>query len=129
VADRFLDGQLIDGGISVVGNTLLHIGRLAEDPAVISSAMERNAMTALYDHFRRTFAVTIIDCPPSDGVSDLIALARHADGVVLLVQAGRTRAQMAARLRDMIRDAGGRVLGVVLNRRHNHNPDLLYKLI
>jgi Mrp family chromosome partitioning ATPase len=129
VADRFLEGQLIDGGISVVGNSLLHIGRLAEDPAVISSAMERNAMAALYDHLRHTYAMTIIDCPPSDGVSDLIALARHADGVVLLVQAGRTRAQLAARVRDMIRDAGGRVLGVVLNRRRNHIPGMLYKLI
>ena len=129
MADRFLDGQTIDGGVSMVGNSLLHVGRLADDPAVISSAMERNGMAALYEHFRSTYGFTIIDCPPSDGVSDLIALARHADGVVLLVEAGRTRTQLAARVRDMVKDAGGRVLGVVLNRRRNYIPDALYKLI
>ncbi len=129
IADRFLDGQVIDGGVSAVGNSLLHVGRLAEDPAVIASAMERNSMAALYEHLRSTFAITVIDCPASDRASAMISLARHADGVVLLVEAGRTRAQLAARVRDMITDAGGRVLGVVLNRRRNYIPETLYKLI
>jgi Mrp family chromosome partitioning ATPase len=129
VADRALDGRPIDGAVAPIGNTVLHVGLLAEDPATITNATERNAVAALYEQFRGEYAITIIDCPPIEQAPDMVALSRHADGVVMLIEAGRTRAPIAMRARDMIADAGGRVIGVVLNKRRDYIPDFLYRLL
>ncbi len=47
--------------------------------------------------------------------ADALLLARHADGVLLVVVPGRTTAAAASRARDALRTAGGRILGVVLD--------------
>ena len=129
IADRHLDGRPIEPAFAPIGNSPLHVGLLADDPAAITSATERQSMAALYTHFRRNFAVTIVDCPPLADAPDMVALSRHADGVVLLVEAGRTRGPVVSRARDMIADAGGRVLGVALNKRRDYIPDFIYRLL
>ncbi len=47
--------------------------------------------------------------------ADALLLARHADGVLLVVVPGRTTAAAATRARDALRSAGGHILGVVLD--------------
>ena len=64
--------------------------------------------TSHYDH-------VIIDTPPILSVSDSLALAREADGVVLVVRAGRTPRKALLRSRDLLLRMQARVLGVVLN--------------
>jgi len=49
------------------------------------------------------------------------------DGVVLVVRAGRTNREVAGRALDTVRQVGGKVLGVVLNRREFPIPDFLYR--
>jgi capsular exopolysaccharide synthesis family protein len=61
-----------------------------------------------YDH-------VIIDTPPILSVSDSLALAREADGVILVVRAGRTPKKALLRSRDLLVRMQSRVLGVVLN--------------
>lgn len=50
-----------------------------------------------------------------------------ADGVVLVVRAGRTNRAIAGRACDTVRRAGGEILGVVLNRRRFPIPDFIYR--
>lgn len=49
------------------------------------------------------------------------------DGVVLVIRAGKTNRQVASRACDTVRQVGGRILGVVLNRREFPIPEFLYK--
>ena len=79
--------------------TLLHSGRLAE---IVKTCR------GLYD-------MVIIDTPPMMTMADARVIARHGDGVVLVVRANKTS-------RDSLRDAcrrfsedGTRVLGAILN--------------
>ena len=79
--------------------TLLHSARLGEIVKICRG---------LYD-------VVIVDTPPMMTMADARVIARHADGVVLVVRATRTS-------RDSLRDAyrrfsedGTRVLGAILN--------------
>jgi capsular exopolysaccharide synthesis family protein len=79
--------------------TLLHSARLGEIVKICRG---------LYD-------VVILDTPPMMTMADARVIARHADGVVLVVRATRTS-------RDSLRDAyrrfsedGSRVLGAILN--------------
>jgi len=48
------------------------------------------------------------------------------DGMLLIVEAERVRWQVAARGVRLLEQAGGRVLGSVINKRRNHIPDWLY---
>lgn len=50
-----------------------------------------------------------------------------ADGVVMVLRAGKTNRQIAARALETVRQVNGRVLGVVLNRREFPIPDFIYR--
>lgn len=59
-------------------------------------------------------AVILLDGAPVLQAAEVSALASQVDGVVLVVQAGVTRRQAAARAAEQIRRAGGTLLGVVM---------------
>lgn len=80
-------------------------------PGLLHSA----ALDALLARLRDKFDVVVVDTPPALAVSDARALARSADGVVLVVRAGRTGAALAAEAEGLLRSDGARVLGAVLN--------------
>ena len=54
-------------------------------------------------------------------------LCTKVDGVVLVIEAGKTREQVAVRAKKELEEAGGKVLGVVLNKRKYHIPEWIYK--
>ncbi len=59
-------------------------------------------------------------------VADTAILARMADGVILVVEAGRTRRDAAIRSKQVLQNAGARFLGVVLNRLAARNTAYTY---
>jgi Mrp family chromosome partitioning ATPase len=82
----------------------------------------------------RTFAETLelvdlvlIDAPPI--LSDVagMVLSRCAGGVILVVEAERTRAPIVEQARRAIESNGGRLLGVVMNKRRYHIPRAIYR--
>jgi Mrp family chromosome partitioning ATPase len=69
----------------------------------------------------------ILDLPP---VSESVvgpALAKAVDGVVLVVEAERTRSQSVRATHKTLQMYGGNVLGVVLNKRRFHIPEVVYR--
>ena len=58
-----------------------------------------------------------------------MALSKLADGSVMVIEAERTRAPVAAECKRLIEDGGGRLLGAVMNRRRLYIPDYLYRLL
>jgi hypothetical protein len=71
----------------------------------------------------------VIDGPPVLESPDAATLGAVADGVVVVVQAGRTKRPVLARSVDLMGRAGGRVLGMVLNRRRLEIPEFIYRRI
>lgn len=59
------------------------------------------------------------DAPPVLVVADALVLATIMDGVLLVLDAQRTRRAAAQRTLAHLRQVGGRVLGAVLNHRHD----------
>ena len=49
------------------------------------------------------------------------------DGVVLVIRSGRTNREVAGRALETVRQVGGKVLGVILNRREFPIPDMIYR--
>ena len=71
----------------------------------------------------------VLDGPPALESPDAAPLGAMADGVVIVVRAGRTKRPVLSRSVDLLRRAGGRMLGIVLNRRRLEIPEFIYRRI
>ena len=98
-------------------------GESEVDPVVLFQSRRFDAFMA---EAARQFDHVVIDAPPLDEAPGSAVLAGKVDGVILLVDAQRTRRKIALRAKQRIESAGGNVIGCVLNRRRYHLPRWLY---
>jgi capsular exopolysaccharide synthesis family protein len=57
----------------------------------------------------------ILDSPPLQPVTDAVLLSKQTDGVILVVQAGKTLREDIKRSANKIRGVGGAIFGVIVN--------------
>jgi Mrp family chromosome partitioning ATPase len=76
----------------------------------------------------KQYDYVVLDGPPIDEAPESIALSSKVDGVILVIDASRTRGKIALRAKKRIEESGGRLLGAVLNRRRYYVPDWLYRM-
>ena len=106
-----LDDVLQDSGVP--GLRVLTSGPLPPNAAeLLGSARMRELLVDL--HTRAD--VVVIDSPPVTALSDAAVLATQADGVLLVVDTGRTTREMARRAVGALRQVNARVVGALLNR-------------
>jgi succinoglycan biosynthesis transport protein ExoP len=72
-------------------------------------------MQELVQEASRRFDVVLYDTPPVLGVSDAGIVAREVGTAVLVIQHRRYPRAMSQRAKQMIENAGGKLLGVVVN--------------
>jgi len=73
-------------------------------------------MKHLMDRLRREYDVVIMDTPPILPVTDAVVASSLADGIILVVQVGRTRSSEVRHAQEVLEAAHANLLGVVLNR-------------
>jgi len=76
---------------------------------------------------RLTFPNILIDCRSLKVSAEAAALAANVDGVVVVVEAGRTRRDEIQNARRTLEMARGNFLGFILNKRSYPVPEWLYK--
>lgn len=81
----------------------------------------------IWEMLKVRFDLVLIDSPPLEVSSDGLALARNSDGVVLVIEAEKTRGPVVENLKHSVLEYGGNVLGVVLNKRRYYIPQWIYK--
>ena len=91
--------------------SLVAAGPLPPNPAELLSS----------DRFKRVLAaigadadVVLVDAPPVSTVADATILSTRVDGVLLVVDSGRTRRDAARRAREQLDRVGAHVLGATL---------------
>jgi Mrp family chromosome partitioning ATPase len=72
-------------------------------------------MANLLDRFRAEFDMVLIDTPPMLQLSDARILGRLADGVVLVLRAGKTLLDNSALSARRFEEDGTPVFGAILN--------------
>jgi capsular exopolysaccharide synthesis family protein len=93
----------------------LHVltsGPVPPNPAEILASQRMGEIIAL---LRNGAEYILIDTPPIIAVTDAAVLAPRVDGVILVVNAGKTRRDLAVKARDMLKQVNAHILGVVLN--------------
>ena len=78
---------------------------------------------------RDEFDYSIIDCPALRDSGDLLSIAPFVDGVLLVIEANRTRREEPIQAEQSITAAGGKLLGFILNKRTDEMPTWLDRVL
>jgi capsular exopolysaccharide synthesis family protein len=76
---------------------------------------------------KREYSHIICDLPPLQEHSSAMRIAGMMDGVVLVVEAEKTRWEVAGKAKEELLQAHSKLLGVILNKRRFHIPGWLYR--
>jgi len=83
----------------------------------------------LLAELKRRFDYVIFDTAPAGEFADVLVLAPRVDSVILVVRAHRTKHHVVNYVREEIEKNGGKIAGVVLNRRRFWIPEFIYRRI
>ena len=83
----------------------------------------------LIDELKNDYRHILFDAPSLFSASSTARFARSADGVILVVEAGRVRWEIVQRAKYLLEQAQANIIGVVLNKRRFPIPYWLYKRI
>jgi len=97
------------------GNSSVEVITSGDLPPNPAELLGSNRMIQILDELCSAADVVIIDTPPSL-VSDATILSARVDGVIFVIQSGKTKIAHAKAALEQLNRANARVLGVVLNR-------------
>jgi capsular exopolysaccharide synthesis family protein len=110
------DATLASAAVPVTvapGLDLIPAGTPPPNPSVLLASAGLSLVAAAA---RRNYGFVVFDTPPLTVAADASHVAAVVDGVVLVVDAQRTRRNAAVRALDQLQRSGANVLGIVLNR-------------
>ncbi len=110
-------GHSLEQALHRLGNSGLSLAGVAGGSSTHRAIFGSPRLQAIMMEMRKRFDMVVADCPALGDAPETEALCAEADGVILVVQAGRTRAHQAAWLKERVELAGGRCVGLVLNFR------------
>jgi len=82
-----------------------------------------------WESLKERYDLILIDGLPASVSPDGIEISRRVDGVVLVVEAEKTRWPVVESLKERILSVGGAILGIVFNKRRFHIPDAIYRFL
>ncbi|MBI4214154.1 MAG: CpsD/CapB family tyrosine-protein kinase [Chloroflexi bacterium] len=97
----------------IPGLRLLTSGPLPPNPAELLSL---DRVDRILELLAQEADLVLLDSPPAAAVADASILASRVDGVVLVIDATRTRREQAQRAKEQLERVKARLLGVVVNR-------------
>jgi protein-tyrosine kinase len=119
-----------------IGNALYQVGKssLFMSPSCNSSVSTPEIFNSptfdgLCQTVRTDFDMILIDSAPLMMSADGLAIASRVDGVILVVEAEKTRWQTVNRVKESISRVGGNILGVVFNKRRYYIPQSIYRFL
>lgn len=87
-------------------------GAIPPNPAEM---LNSKRMTAVIDQLRESYDIILIDTPPLLAVTDAQIVSTKSDGVVLVVDQGKVKRDIAKKALHNLQSVNANVLGVVLN--------------
>lgn len=109
-----------------IGETSLYVTKVRSRGKPHQLMLNPGKARNFFDSARSTFDLVLVDSPAAAESAGSLSLTPLSDGVVIVVEAGRTRWQVADTLANRIRALGGNILGVLLNKREYPIPQFIY---
>ncbi len=102
---------------------LLSSGAIPPNPAELLGSAQMKRLLDIAGDF---FHYIVIDSPPIASFTDGVLISSLVDGVILVVQGGKTSRQVVKRTRQMLQEIGAKIIGVVLNKADVRSSDYYY---
>ena len=106
--------------------SFMSVGCEVEHPIVLFDSRE-------FDHFmdraRELYDIILYDAPALVMAPETTVLARKLDGFVMIVEAEKTRWEVAKHQKQQLADGGVRFTGAILNKKKMFIPRLVYRLL
>jgi protein-tyrosine kinase len=123
------DGKALDGVVSRVEQSNLFLTTLSSRVQSALTARTFFNPTDMWKIVREQFSLILIDSSPAGVTADSLALCETVDGVVLVLEAEKTRSAVVKKVRDQILMQEGNLLGIVVTKRKLYIPEFFYKLL
>jgi capsular exopolysaccharide synthesis family protein len=101
-------------------------GAVPENP---SELLESDAMKRFLSEMKSQFDYILLDVPPIISVTDAGIVGPQADGVLMVIQAGRTQRGIIRRAEELLFQSHCQVLGHVLTSIEYHLPEYIYRYL
>lgn len=102
---------------------LLPSGPIPPNPSEILASKR---MTTLLEQLGEQYDVILIDTPPALAVTDSQVIATRCDGVILVIDQGKVKREIAQKAKANLEHVQARILGIVLNNVNRDSNDSYY---
>lgn len=102
---------------------LLPSGPVPPNPAELIGSEQMAKLLAL---LQNNFTHVVVDSPPIASFTDGVLIASMVDGVILVVNSGKSSRQIVRRSKQLLQDIGAKIFGVVLNNVNLRSQDNYY---
>lgn len=106
--------------------TIIPSGRAPKNPAELLGSKK---MRVLLESLRARFDYVFIDSPPIMPLTDPCILGSIADGVIMVIQAGRTQRDMIKHAEQRLHQSHANITGYVMTNVEYHLPKYLYRYV
>lgn len=120
-------GGSLNEAICPLQSSRLFLCRLYEESATNSQYAVIVNHSELWEKLRKSFDFILIDSSPMGGSEETFSLCSSTDGVILVVEAEKTRSRVVANLKSQVTQSEGCVLGLVFNKQRYYIPAWIYK--
>jgi capsular exopolysaccharide synthesis family protein len=103
--------------------SVLASGPIPPNPSEILSSKR---MENLMEELSRQFDTILIDAPPTLAVTDSQIIAARCNGVLLVIDSGKVKREIAQKAKASLERVNARILGVVLNNVNRNSGEVYY---
>jgi len=125
--DVILGGKPMGEALYRVGQSSLFLSKMARSADELTQIIHVPRTQVLIHALKQDFDLILLDSPPGTTSADGLTLAHKVDGVILVVEAEKTRWQIVHSTKEKIEMRGGEILGVILNNRRYYIPKFIYE--
>ncbi|MCM8781565.1 MAG: CpsD/CapB family tyrosine-protein kinase [Candidatus Omnitrophica bacterium] len=129
LSDLISDGVNLDDtllNIGIYNLTFLPAGKSVRNPAELLSSLKMKHLIGL---LKSKYEYIIFDAPPVMNLTDAGVLGAQTDGVIMVIQAGRTQRGIVSHAESLLKQAQAKLLGYVLTNIQYHIPAYIYRYL
>ena len=119
--------ESVENSFYNTGHQNLYVSPITPNATLTSHIYNAPVASRFMLELKQKFDFILIDSSAATVSPDCLAITRNADGVVLVVEAEKTRWQVVESVKAKIEKNGGNIIGMVLNKRRYYIPKSFYR--
>lgn len=121
------DGLPIGEALYHVGETSLFISTMSLSSTYDADLFDSPRIDDIWEQLKKKFDMIFVDSPPGGSSPIGFAICRTVDGVIVVVEAEKTRWPVTSNIKERLLQNGAKIVGVVFNKRKFYIPQWIYR--